>query len=75
MSDKKVRAVFGLEAQGHIPKIEKMLKEWYPRCSDENPLKIWDEIASEIGWIGFAVCQDYIKYLKRNQKSIKDEGD
>ena len=33
---------FGLEAQGHIPTVEKMLEDG----------RSWDEIAEAIGWVG-----------------------
>ena len=61
----KVRVVFGLEAQGHIPIVERMLKNWHPCPFDQNTFAVWDEIGKEIGWLGYAVCQDYIAYLKR----------
>ena len=69
MSDKKIRVLFGLEAQGHIPLIEKKLKTWWPRVFEPNQFKIFDEIAKEIGWIGQAVCDGYIRYLQRKVKN------
>lgn len=63
---KKVKMLIGLEQQGHIQTVEQMLDEWFPRISDKNKFQVWDDIGSKIGWIGYAVCQDYIRYLKRN---------
>jgi len=65
----KVKMVFGLEAQGHIPLIEEKLKTWWPSALDPSPFQIWRDISEKIGWIDFAVCDDYIKYLQRQNKN------
>ena len=48
------KILFGLVAQGHIPTIEKMLKE----------NKLWEQIADELGWVKEAVMRSYIEYLQ-----------
>lgn len=44
--------VFGLEAQGHIPTIERMLDEQ----------KTWDEIGKEIGWCPRTAMEHYYSW-------------
>ena len=66
-----VKVLFGLESQGHIKTIEEKLKAWHPRLGDENSFQVWRDIAKEIGWIDYAVCQDYISYLKRKSAKIE----
>lgn len=47
----------GLEAQGHIPTVERMLAEG----------KTWDEIAKAVRWSdGATVKEWYLLYLTRN---------
>jgi len=67
--NKKVKVLFGLEAQGHIPLIEEKLKTWWPRFSDSNPFQVWEDIAKEIGWIDHAVCDSYIRHLRIKDKN------
>lgn len=50
-----VPILFGLEAQGHIGTIEKMLAEG----------KNWDEIGNAIGWHGPTAEKYYINYTKK----------
>lgn len=69
MVNKKFKVLFGLEAQGHIPLVEERLKTWWPRFSDKNKFKVWEDIAKEIGWIDYAACESYIKYLQRKAGS------
>ena len=67
-----VRIVFGLEQQGHIPFVEEKLKEWRPSpFSNENTFYIWKEIAQQIGWLDYAVCEGYIRYLKRGKEELE----
>lgn len=49
------KILFGLEAQGHIPKVEFMLARG----------ATWAEIGREIGWDGATAEQFYGMYLKR----------
>lgn len=63
--NKKVKVLFGLEAQGHIPLIEERIKGWRPSLFDKNSFQIWKDIAKEIGWIDHAVCGSYIKHLQK----------
>lgn len=67
------RVVFGLEAQGHIPLIEEKIYSWYPLLTDENKFQVWEDIAKEIGWSGYAVCQGYIEYLQRKNKELMSQ--
>ena len=50
-----VRIQFGLEAQGHIPTVERLLSEG----------KTWDEIGDVIGWHGPTAKEYYERYLER----------
>ena len=49
--------VFGLEAQGHIPTIERMLAE------GSN----WEQIGKVIGWCHITAREQYEKYTRRDQ--------
>jgi len=74
LEEKNLKIAFGLEAQGHIPTIERMIKE-FNAPSDTNPdgedishsLYLWDKIAKEIGWDAKTAMAYYIRYL-RNKK-------
>lgn len=77
--NKDVKVVFGLEAQGHIPTIEAIIKRWndsYKRDYPDQPLNmmyskhVWDEIGKTIGWCPFTAALYYFEYLEEN-KSIK----
>ncbi len=56
----KIKVAFGLERQGHIPTIEKMLSE--PKPSITKPK--WQSIGDAIGWCGYTAAEYYIKYLQ-----------
>jgi hypothetical protein len=56
---KNLKIVFGLEAQGHIPIIEKILDEI---GSNEYA---WEKIGKEIGWCPQTAAYHYISYLRR----------
>ena len=71
-----VKPVFGLEAQGHIPTIERIIKRWndsYARDYPKNPLNmiyqehVWQEIGREIGWSPFTACLYYFRYLENSK--------
>jgi len=49
---------FGLEAQGHIPKVEEMLAAG----------RSWDEIGAAIGWHGPTAKEYYERYQERRRK-------
>lgn len=51
----RVTVCFGIEAQGHIPTIERMLREG----------AAWSEISQAIGWDRDAAAQHYLWYLQR----------
>ncbi len=53
-----VQIQFGLEQQGHIPTVERMLAEG----------KTWNEIGDAIGWHGPTAAKFYDMYLKRTKK-------
>ena len=52
--------LFGLESQGHIPTIEKMLAE----------NKTWDEIGKTIGWHSPTAQEHYERYLKKKRVNM-----
>ena len=56
-----VKVKFGLEQQGHIPTIEKMLLEW-----GRSDYYIWQKIGKEIGWCPLTACSWYLEYVRRN---------
>lgn len=67
-----VKMVFGLEAQGHIPTIEAIIKRWedsYKEQYPEEPLSmmyskhVWEEIGKKIGWCSFTAALHYFEYL------------
>jgi hypothetical protein len=49
------KVVFGLKRQGHIPAIERMLKEG----------KNWDDIGAAINWCPITAREHYERYLHR----------
>ena len=49
------KVVFGLKRQGHIPAIERMLKEG----------KSWDDIGQVINWCPITAREHYERYLRR----------
>lgn len=70
IEEKGMKVLFGLEAQGHIPTIEKILDRWnnnddgievdmtYAKC-------VWDEIGKEIGWCPFTAALSYFEYKNK----------
>ena len=68
-----MKVVFGLEAQGHIPTIQKEIKRWNDaykeQFPDEEPLDmtyskhVWDGIGNMIGWCPFAAALSYLEWL------------
>lgn len=74
ISEKGLRVVFGLEAQGHIPTIERIIGE----VSGEIDFKgettfvdmaydkyTWEKIGKEIGWCPFTAALSYFDYKNR----------
>lgn len=62
LSKANVKVVFGLEQQGHIDVIEKIIKE------HGNSVWVWKEkIAPEIGWDAFTACTYYLDYILEKQ--------
>lgn len=51
----------GLEAQGHIPTIEAMLKDW-----GYSHKYVWEAIGKKIGWCPLTACASYVNYLLRH---------
>jgi len=65
--EKPVKALFGLEAQGHIDTIERILNEH--NWSNDW---IWSLIGKEIGWAPSTACAFYVTHL-RDQLSKERE--
>ena len=67
---KGLKPVFGLEAQGHLPTIEKILEKWnnheYPDLDMVYSKCVWEEIGKEIGWCPFTAALSYFK-IKNKQ--------
>jgi hypothetical protein len=59
MEEKDMKIVFGLEAQGHIPTIEKILDEF-----GSNEFS-WEKIGKEINWCPKTACYHYVTYLRK----------
>jgi len=59
LGDSKI--VFGLEQQGHIPTIEKMLKNG----------ATWDEIGKKINWCVETAKEHYMRYTKMKFKKVE----
>lgn len=55
---------FGLEQQGHIQTIERILDEY-----GVNEYA-WNKIGKEIGWDANTACYFYVKYLRKKSKSV-----
>jgi len=54
------KVAFGLENQGHIPTIQKMLSEG----------KKWDEIGQAIHWCPITAREHYERYLHRSENEV-----
>jgi hypothetical protein len=61
IEQKGLKVQFGLEQQGHIPTIEKMLAEFGSARSEY----IWKKIGKAIGWEYTTAAFYYIEYLRR----------
>lgn len=67
---KGLKAVFGLEAQGHIPTIEAELKRWNNNEDgvDMTYCKaVWEGIGDKIGWCSFTAALSYFEYLNKSR--------
>lgn len=73
---KDVKVVFGLEAQGHIPTIEAIIKRWNDGYKEQYPDEpfdmmyskyVWDEIGKKIGWCPFSASLSYFEYLNEKR--------
>lgn len=78
IEEKNLTIKFGLEAQGHIPTIERMISEY--SSADEinvdgvdlsHSSLVWDKIAKEIGWEKETLMLHYIRHL-RMKKFMSD---
>jgi hypothetical protein len=65
LDKKDLKIVFGLEAQGHIPTIEKILDDL-----GSNDYA-WEKIGKEIGWCDKTARNHYITYLREKYKKYK----
>lgn len=63
IEQKGLKIQFGLEQQGHIATIEKMLEEFGSATSEH----IWEKIGKAIGWDGKTAAFYYIEYLRKNK--------
>ena len=63
IQEKNYKIVFGLEQQGHIPTIERILDEF--GSSSEY---VWEKIGKEIGWCPQTAAYYYIDYLRKKRK-------
>lgn len=63
VSGSAVKVKFGLEQQGHIPTIEKMLLDW-----GRSDYYIWQKIGKEIGWCPLTACSWYLEYVRRHYR-------
>jgi hypothetical protein len=73
LEKKGLKVAFGLEAQGHLPTIKRILDRWneptfeghvdmtYSEC-------VWREIGNEIGWSPFTAALSYFKYLNKKKQ-------
>jgi hypothetical protein len=71
MSEKKIRILFGLEAQGHIQTIQNYFDK-HTRTIERNGKQIvidprfnmsdWKKIGEIIGWCPFTACLHWFKY-------------
>lgn len=66
IEEKGLRPVVGLEQQGHIPAIEKRLKEAEINGTSEST--IWYIIGEEIGWVPKQAYISYQEYLRSKKK-------
>lgn len=75
---KDIKVVFGLEAQGHIPTIEAIIKRWNDSFKEQftdneysvNMMyskHVWDEIGKAIGWCPFTAALNYFEYMSKNK--------
>jgi len=60
-----IKVQFGLEQQGHIPTIEKMLNEFGSARSEY----IWQRIGQAIGWDYKTAAFYYVEYLRSKNKN------
>lgn len=61
MNENEMKVKFGLEAQGHIPTIERILSEL--GTSNES----WTIIGKKIGWHPLTACAHYLRYVLEKQ--------
>lgn len=66
---KKVKVVFGLEAQGHLPTIERILNKWNDEVDMTYSIHVWEEIGREIGWCPFTAALHYFNYMNKKNKA------
>lgn len=69
----EVNIQFGLNQQGHIETIERILNKWNDFTEDSEyktnmmySIHVWDEIGKEIGWHPLSAALKYFEYLSEN---------
>jgi len=68
MEEKNLKIAFGLEQQGHIPTIERILEEC--GCNEYA----WQKIGKEINWCPKTASYYYIKYLRNKLSQQTNQG-
>lgn len=67
LENKNAKVQFGLERQGHIPTIERILSEFGGATSKYA----WKKIGEEIGWDANTAAFYYVEYLRGKLKEEK----
>lgn len=72
-----LKIAFGLEAQGHIPVIQAIIKKendhFTENFPDEKPLdftyekRVWEKIGKQIGWEPFTASLEYFRWLEKQK--------
>lgn len=72
LDGKKLKTVFGLEAQGHLSTIKSELEKWNDTEVDMTFSKeVWEHIGKKIGWDGFTAALSYFQIIKKENSSWK----
>ena len=66
LEKRNVKIQFGLEQQGHIATIERLLQEY-----GAGQLG-WYKIGKEIGWCKDTACRHYLQYLLKKNRILKE---
>ena len=75
VENKSLKIALGLEAQGHLPTIEKILNKWNQNDMGVDMTytrHVWVEIGDAIGWDSLTAALSYFEHLNR-QKNGNDD--